>query len=141
MPDNGKRVPLEDIIDEPVAITVSAEEIVNTDPFGDSKSFEVDKEIGLAQLQTEIEEACGHSVAMSLQRIPGNVSGILYVSPGDRIDGRTVVGKIKSHKPDPFFGLSDEDRRRREVIEKIRKGEVPTPEEMTIALQALLRLR
>lgn len=132
---------LPDELDEPLMVTVSAEEVVKTDPFGGtSKTFEIDKEIGLAQLQYEIEAACGLQVAMSLQCLPGEKTGILYVSPGDKIDGRTVVGKIKSHTPDPLFGMSESERKQYAVIEKIRQGEVLSPEEHTIALQALLRL-
>ena len=141
MTEHGETVPLEDVLDEPVAVTVTPEEIAATDPFGNSKRFEVDKEINLAQLQHEIEEASGATLHMAFHPAPGGESGTLYVSPGDAIDGRAVVGKIKSHHPDPLFGLSDDQRLHAEVMQKIRDKQILTPEELTIALQALAERR
>jgi hypothetical protein len=138
----GSEVPVTDLVDDPTYRTATPEEIKNTDPFdGASKTFEVDKEINLAQLQHEIEEASGATLQFSLHRIPGEVAGTLYIAPGKDIDGRKVNGKIKSHKPDPHFGLTDEQRMRAKVAEKVRAGKVLTPEELTVILQSLVDRR
>lgn len=138
----GTEVPVTDLVEDPTYRTVTPEEIKATDPFdGNSKSFEVDKEINLAQLQHEIEDASGTTLQFSLHRIPGETGGTLYIAPGKDIDGRKVVGKIKSHTPDPLFGLTDEQRMRAQVAEKVRSGKVLTPEELTIILQSLVDRR
>jgi hypothetical protein len=135
----GSEVPLAEVLSDPLAASVSPEEIVSTDPFGNSKSFAVDKEINVAQLQEEIEQASGATVALSLHRIPGQTAGTLYLSPGEAVDGRTVVGKIKSHVPDPLFGLTEEQRLQAEVMAKVRRGKPLDPEELTVALRALAK--
>lgn len=137
----GTEVPVSEVLDDPTFRSVTPEEVKATDPFGDSKTFEVDKEINVAQLQAEIEEASGATLQFSFARIPGETSGTLYISPGKDIDGRKVVGKIKSHTPDPLFGLTEEQRLRAEVAEKVRRGKVLTPEELTIILQSLVDRR
>lgn len=144
MPDltPGAEVPVHELVAEPTYRTVTPEEAKATDPFGgESKTFEVDKEVNLAQLQYEIEEASGTTLQFSLHRIPGEVGATLFVAPGKDIDGRKVVGKIKSHVPDPLFGLTDEQRMRAQVAEKVRAGKVLTPEELTVILQSLVDRR
>lgn len=138
----GSEVPLDQITGgQPVIHTPSPEELKTTDPFGDSKTFEITKEVNEAQLQAEIEEAVGHPVQFGVHRIPGETEGILFISPGKEIDGRTVAGKIRTHKPDPYFGLTDEQRLQAEVAEKVRQGKVLSPEELTVMLQALANRR
>lgn len=115
------------------------------DPFGDSKTFAVTRtDLNLPQLQDEIGAAAGYNVQLMLLMPTGDVTednpATLYVSPG-RIDGRTVQGKLKGHDPDPYYGMTEEQKERALIVEKIRRGEVLTPEEMTLALQSMLRGR
>lgn len=115
------------------------------DPFGDSKTFDVTRtDLNIPQLQDEIGAAAGYTVQLMLVMPGGDVTednpATLYVSPG-RIDGRTVQGKIKGHDPDPYYGMTEEQKERALIVEKIRSGEVLSPQEMTIALQSMLRGR
>jgi hypothetical protein len=132
---------LADLVDDAVVVSVTPHEAAATDPFGNSKQFHVDKEVNLAQLQSEIEEATGATLAVSLQRVPGEDKGILFLSPGEAVDGRTVNGKIKSHDPDPLFGMTDTQKLTATVMQKVRDGQSLSPEELTTALQALSERR
>jgi hypothetical protein len=132
---------LADLIDDAVVVSVTPQEAATTDPFGNSKQFRVDKDVNLAQLQHEIEEATGATLAVSLQRVPGEDEGILFLSPGEAVDGRTVNGKIKSHEPDPLFGMTDDQKLTLQVMEKVRAGQSLSPKELTTALQALSERR
>jgi hypothetical protein len=111
-------------------------EIAQEDPFGDSKQLSVDKPINVTQLQDELSEVTGMTVSLSLIWPEGEPKGVLHVSPGG-VDGRTVVGKLRSHEPDPLYGLTEAERAQAEIMGKVRRGERLEPEEMTLALQAL----
>jgi hypothetical protein len=136
-----EEVELADLVDDAVVVSVTPQDAAATDPFGNSKQFHVEKVVNLAQLQSEIEEATGATLAISLQRVPGEEKGILFISPGEAVDGRTVNGKIKSHDPDPLFGMTDDQKMTAQVMEKIRAGESLSPKELTLALQSLAERR
>jgi hypothetical protein len=136
-----EEVELADLVDDAVVVSVTPQDAATTDPFGNSKQFHVEKAVNLAQLQSEIEEATGATLAISLQRVPGEEKGILFISPGEAVDGRTVNGKIKSHDPDPLFGMTDDQKMTVQVMEKIRAGESLSPKELTLALQSLAERR
>lgn len=138
----GTEVPLDEIISDPSIRSTTPEEIRATDPFaGTSKRFETDREINLAQLQFEIEEATGFTVQIQMHPPLAEENAIIWVSPGKDIDGRKVVGKIKSHVPDPLFGLSDEQKVRVKIGDKLRAGKVLTNEEISLMLASMIDRR
>lgn len=142
-PLNGSEVPLSELVEQGhvaqgVVVTEDPEPI---DPFGDSKTFQVTKPVNLCQLLDEINAALDFRVQMIMSG-PSEPSeddpATLYVSPG-QVDGRTVQGKIKGHDPDPYYGMSEQEIAELKIVAKIRAGEVLTPEELTTALQHMLR--
>lgn len=137
----GENASLEDVseaMDEPIAVVPPKEEVVETDPFGNSKRFELESgEVNLTQLQDEIAEHVGHAVSASVMR-KDDGTGVLWVAPGDTIDGRKVRGVINRHEPDPDYGISEPEKTRREIVAKIRRGEKLDADEVTEALRLML---
>jgi hypothetical protein len=137
--EHGTEVPVEQIpqvVQGVEFVPPTPEEIAQEDPFGDSKQFSVNKLVNVMQLQDELSEATGMTISLSLIWPQGASEGVLHVSPG-AVDGRTVVGKIRAHESDPLYGLTEVERVRAKVMEKVRGGQKLDPEEMTLALQAL----
>lgn len=62
---------------------------------------------------------------------------VMYLSPST-VDLNAVQRLLVAHRPDPYFGLTDQQRLLVQVRDKLANGEVLTSEEMMIALQALL---
>lgn len=135
----GTTASIEDVseaMDAPIVTTQG--NVVDHDPFGDSKRFELEiGSVNLSQLQDEIAESAGCAVAATIIRKEDG-TGVLWVSPGDAVDGRKVRGVINHHEPDPDYGLSEAEKGRRTLIDKVRKGTPLEPEEITQALQMLL---
>jgi hypothetical protein len=122
--------------DLPEGTSVAPEER-NSDPFGDSMTFEVTSEIDTYQLEQEISERVGKQVHVALEVPLGQIASkehpaTLYVSPGT-VDGRTVRGAIVSHVP------AQSDQSEREVlVKKLTSGETLTQDDITSALKLLL---
>jgi hypothetical protein len=120
-------------------VQVVQEDLVDLDPYGDSKKVAVDKPVNVMQLQDEITEATGVNVSLSLIWPEGADKGTLFVSPGGALDGRTLAGKIRSHSPDELYGLTEADRAQAQVMDKVRSGKTLTDAERDMALLALSR--
>lgn len=139
----GSEVPLNELVEQGLVgqAGIIPEDTEPVDPFGDSKTFQVTKPVNLCQLLDEINAALDFTVQviMTGPSVPSEDNpGTLYVSPGT-IDGRTIAGKIKGHDPDPYYGMTEAQVTELKIVEKIHNGEVLTPEELTIALQHMLR--
>lgn len=117
--------------------TSDAPEEKNSDPFGDSMTFEVTSEIDTYQLEQEISERVGKQVHVALEVPLGQIASkehpaTLYVSPGT-LDGRTVRGAIVSHTP-----VVADPTEREVLIKKLTDGETLTQDDIAAALKLLL---
>jgi hypothetical protein len=118
------------------------------DPFqGDSQRFTWAREVGVGQLQDEVIQALGPDVRV-VAFLPYDAEGAqlpvdaqnpitLCVTPSSA-DLAAVRQVLAAHKPDPYYGMSDEAKVQAQVREKISAGQTLTPEEMTLALQMLV---
>lgn len=113
-------------------------------PFGeDAKEFEVTAPLDVSQFKAELEAKVGFEVHIALvQEDPFTPTsedspGVLFVSP-ESIDGRTVHGLIQTHEVDPDFHMTEADKTKRALREKIAAGEALSPQETTQALSVLL---
>jgi hypothetical protein len=118
------------------------------DPFrGDSHRFTWNREVAVGQLQVEVTEALGPSVQVAAvipideDGLPGPVSAqdpvIFYVTPSS-VDLAAVRRVLAEHRPDPYYGMTDEEREQAQLREKIAAGGELTPGEMQMALRMLV---
>lgn len=112
-------------------------------PFGeDALVYEVDVPINTSQLQDEISERVGsqvHLAASSESDEPfsrDNV-GTLFVTPGD-VERKTVLSALDKHKPDPLYGISDQNRAFMDLRERVGSGKAMTAAELTEGLAVVL---
>jgi hypothetical protein len=137
--------------DEAEPIPVVDTEDVGIDPRcpfrGDSQRFTWPRDLGIGQLQEEVTEALGPDVRLAAL-FPFDADGApvavsaqapvtLYVTPSSA-DLAGVKQVLAAHKPDPYFGLSDEEKARVQLREKIASGQELTAQETTMALQMLI---
>jgi hypothetical protein len=61
----------------------------------------------------------------------------LYVTPSSA-DLAAVRQVLAAHKPDPYYGMTDEEKVQAQLREKIAAGQTLSSEEMTLALQMLI---
>jgi hypothetical protein len=128
----------------------------HSDPFsGNSQVLTWNRDINLSQFNAELTSTLPGAQMISYQAI-ANVNDVLtsgaapiwaevsdenpvviYLSPST-IDLTQVQALLAAHRPDPYYGMSDQERLVAQVKAKLASGEVLTPEELTIALQALL---
>lgn len=118
------------------------------DPFrGDSQRFSWTRDLELGQLQVEVTKALGPSVQLAvLYRYDeqGNTLPVdpqhpvtVYVTPSSA-DLEALRQVMAVHKPDPYYGMTDEQKRQVQLKMKIAAGETLTSDEMTMALQMLI---
>ncbi|MFI0967093.1 hypothetical protein ACH4S8_37765 [Streptomyces sp. NPDC021080] len=125
-----------------------AESTDSSDPFGgDSQRFTWDRDVQIGQLQVELDESAaqGAHVAMIFPRdadgqtvqVDAQNPITVYVTPSSAslTDVRQVLA---AHQPDPYFGLSDEDRENVQLREKIASGAELSMAEIQRALQLLV---
>lgn len=118
------------------------------DPFrGDCQRFTWTRQVEVGQLQAEVAEALGTSVQVAAvipideYGAPGVVSAedpiTFFVTPSS-VDLATVRKVLAEHRPDPYFGMDEEQKAQAQLKEKIAAGEALSPEETTRALQMLM---
>jgi hypothetical protein len=122
-----------------------------TDPkcpfLGDSQRFTWSRELEMGQLQDEVTEAMGSAVRLAAffpLDDEGNRLGVdaqnpvtVYVTPSSA-DLAAVKQVLAAHRPDPYYGMTDEEKAQVQLREKIAAGQALSPEEMTLALQMLI---
>lgn len=111
--------------------------------------IELTSEVNPAQLDEELRAALGRNErpGVSVRQPQGGEKGVLRVS--DDLDEKKVKAVIAAHKPDPDFGLTEEQHAERRtndmlapLVEKaarVRSGVATfTPEEMQTILAAVV---
>lgn len=117
------------------------------DPFNeDCQQMSWASEVSIGQLQEEIVEAFGPGVHLAT-RAPRDTHGaevavsaqnplLVFVHPAST-DLTAVRAVLSAHRPDPYSGLSPEDRETVQLMEKVRSDSALTPDEYRRALRVL----
>lgn len=118
------------------------------DPFGgDCQQFAWPRDVHVGQLQVEVSEALGEEVRVALV-LPRDGAGEpmaasgehpvqVFVSPS-MANAEAVREVMAVHKPDPYYGLPDEERRWRQLQHKARSGADLSMDEIQEALRLML---
>ncbi|MDQ1041379.1 hypothetical protein QFZ75_007881 [Streptomyces sp. V3I8] len=118
------------------------------DPFGgDSQTFTWGRDVQVGQLQAELDAEVGPEVRIVVafpRDGEGEVVAVdaqnpltVYVTPSSA-DVAAVRQLMGAHKPDPYFGMSDEERQDAQLREKIAAGQDLTQQEMQRAFRLLV---
>lgn len=125
----------------PIAPEDAQVEEVPWSPFPDQETaqFHADKEIGQAQLHTELEQALDRTIQMSTARTPGESGEILWIVPAD-VDAEVVDQVIADHVPDPNWGVPQSTRDWFDVQRRVLEDpEITlTPDEIQSVVKGLL---
>lgn len=120
----------------------------SSDPFdGNSQRFTWTRSVAVGQLQTELDETVGPDVRIAMV-IPTDSEGheiapddknplTVYVTPSS-VDLSAVRQVMGAHRPDPYYGMSDDERQNAQLREKIVSEVDLTPEEMQRAFRLLI---
>lgn len=120
----------------------------SSDPFGgDSQIFAWGREVQVGQLQAEIDASVGPQVRIAVA-LPRDDEGevvevdaqnqlTVYLTPSSA-DVAAVRQVMAAHRPDPYFGMTDEERQDAQLREKIASGQDLTPQEMQRAFRLLV---
>jgi len=119
-----------------------------TDPFrGDSQRFTWTRALELGQLQAEVAEALGPDIQLAVLHQYDDQDKVLPVDPKNPVTVYVTPSSVNvaalrqvmaAHRPDPYYGMTDEQKAQAQLKEKIAAGEALTSEEMTMALQMLM---
>lgn len=123
-------------------------DVDSKDPFrGDSQRFAWTRNLELGQLQVEVTEALGPGIQLAVLHQYDDQGGVLpvdpqhpvvvYVTPSS-VDLAALRQVMAVHKPDPYYGMTDEQIAQAQLKTKIAAGEALSPDEMTLALQMLI---
>ncbi|MFD7835619.1 hypothetical protein [Streptomyces sp. NPDC059761] len=138
-----------ELTDDATNIAVLSEQAsAMLDPFaGDCQRFAWPREVQIGQLQVEVTEALGEAVRLVVVPSAAEEGGLLpvdaqnplvvFVTPASA-DLGAVRRIMAAHVPDPYFGLSDADRQRMQLREKVRQGGDLSMAEMQEAMRMLL---
>jgi hypothetical protein len=118
------------------------------DPFdGDSQRFDWPHPVSIGQLQVEVEEALGEHIRVAFippvdeegadEEVSEEHPLIVYVTPSSA-DVTAVRQVMAAHRPDPYYGMTDEERQAVQLQEKIRSGAELSMEEIQTALRMLV---
>ncbi|MGA5598387.1 hypothetical protein ACPCSE_29555 [Streptomyces cellulosae] len=118
------------------------------DPFqGDSQRLSWSRDMELGQLQEEVREALGEQVQLAVlfehdeHHVPLPVDSehpaVIYVHPSST-DLGALRQVLAAHRPDPYYGMTEEERAQAQVREKVAAGKPLTPDEMQLAFRMLL---
>ncbi len=118
------------------------------DPFrGNSQKFTWARGLEVGQLQDEVVRALGPDVQVAVLHNYDEGGGDLpvdsqnpvtvFVTPSST-DIAALKAVMSAHRPDPYYGLTDEQKAQVQLKEKIAAGEPLTPQELTMALQMVL---
>ena len=128
---------------------------IHPDPFdGNSRIFSWGKDINLPQFNAELSTAVPGAHMVSYRAVTNrddvelgalpvyaditeDTPVTIFLSPST-IDANQVLALLAAHRPDPYFGMSDQQRTLVQIRAKLSNGEILTPEEMTLAMQAML---
>lgn len=120
----------------------------SSDPFGgDSQRFTWTRAVTVGQLQAELDETVGPEVRIAMV-FPRDSEGVeieidaqnpitVYVTPSSA-DLAAVRQVMAAHRPDPYYGMSDEERENAQLREKIASGVDLSLDEMQRALRLLV---
>lgn len=126
--------------DEPVLTTKHA------DPFeGDSRMLTWSEEVNIGQLVDELSAALPE---VQSAVCPPQVDGVdvdvdatnplvIFVSPSST-DLSQVRQVLAAHRPDRYYGLSEQEVQEAQLVEKINSDQQLTPAEMQMALKMLI---
>lgn len=128
--------------DEPVSVMAGG------DPFdGDSTVFAWPRDVSIGQLQIEVTAQLGENVRLAVVAPVDEVGGpapvdaqnplTVFVTPTSA-DVAAVRQVFAAHRPDPYFGMGEEERHSAQLADKVRSGEDLTVEEMRQALRLLV---
>lgn len=125
-------------------VTASAQRLAATNPFGDRPCICVDlfAEVNVAQLAEEIGELAGFEVQLSaISPQPGTPlsrsnPAKLYVHP--QIGEAVITQAVNSHRIDPMYGFTQDQRDRAELVRKLHQGQDLSQDEMRQALRLAL---
>lgn len=118
------------------------------DPFnGDSTIVKWATGINVGQLAVELQTALGDGVQLAAY-LPQDEGGeetapdesnpyVLFVSPSS-VKAAAVRRVLAAHRPDPYFGMSEEDRARTQFIAKVQSPTDLSDEEMRHAVRLLM---
>ncbi|MFH8483071.1 hypothetical protein [Streptomyces sp. NPDC018055] len=117
------------------------------DPFGEgSHRIFWPRDIVVGQLQDEIRQTLGSEVQIAVS-IPTDSDGAdhtvgeqhrltIFVKPSGA--GDRVAELLAAHRPDPYYGMSDDEVKRAQLEEKVRSGAELTMKDMQAALRMLM---
>lgn len=133
---------------DPVSEATVEDGVDPKDPFrGDSQRFTWTRALELGQLQAEVAEALGSGIQLAVLHQYDDDDRVLPVDPQNPVtiyvtpssaDIAALRQVLAAHKPDPYYGMDDEQKAQAQLKEKIAAGEALSPEEMTMALQMLM---
>jgi len=109
-----------------------------TNPFDeDALGFQVAKEINIAQLQVEIQEALGlERVMISSQATRDADTRVLFITPAQ--DEEAYERLIEAHTPDPNWGTAELGAEFYPALEKLRSGATLTTKEISAVLRVIM---
>jgi hypothetical protein len=133
---------------EPTATDLEVGDGDAKDPFlGNSQCFTWARDLGIGQLQEEVSESLSPEVRIAalfphdgqgeLLPVDAQHPITIYVTPSSA-DLAAVRQVLAAHRPDPYYGMSDEERTQAHLRAKIAAGEDLTPDEMQMALRMLV---
>lgn len=117
------------------------------DPFGEgSPTIMWTQPLNLAQLVDEVRTSISN--AQMVAYLPEDDEGndvdpdadhpyVFFMAPVD-IDVAAVRRVLAAHRPDPYYGMSDEQRQQTQLIAKAKSGATLTNDEIQQALRLLL---
>lgn len=120
----------------------------SSDPFGgDSQCFTWTRSVTVGQLQAELDETVGPEVRIAMvfprdaegQEIEADAKNAItvYVTPSSA-DLAAVRQVMAAHRPDPYYGMSDEERENAQLREKIASAVDLSQDEMQRAFRLLI---
>ncbi|MGW7100414.1 hypothetical protein [Streptomyces sp. NPDC054838] len=118
------------------------------DPFaGDCQRFAWPREVNIGQLQVEVSAALGDEVRLVVSppvvaeggtvAVDAQNPLIVFVTPASA-DLAAVRRILAAHAPDPYYGISDLERQKMQLREKVRSGADLSLAEMQEAMRMLL---
>lgn len=118
------------------------------DPFaGNGVQFSWPSEVNVGQLQNELVKALGPGVQIAVhwsktedgEDAPVDPKSPLEVFVTPKSVDLDAVRKVMSvHRPDPYYGMSQEGRRRVQLTEKVKSGADLSMQEMQEALRMMV---
>lgn len=119
--------------DDVVMVTASADQLAMVNPFGDRKCsvVTVSRDVNVSQLTDEIVADTGMDVQAVLTRTKDGIDR-LFVCPPVELDA--LSGIVAAHKPDARYGMSAEQREYEDLLDKMKRGEPLSQEEMVRAM-------